>query len=214
MGKIKVKKQSTFIDMTAMSDVTVLLLTFFMFTSTFRAIEPIQVIAPASVSDFPIPETNLVTILFDTNGKIFMSFTNDQDKVDALTAVGEDYGITFTSEQVRSFRAMKSFGLPVRSLASFLDLSETLQQKQMEELDNPRVGIPRGESSDERGSIAMDNEFLRWISHATANNSSLTIAIKADQNTNYPVVKGVIDDLRSIRKNKYLLITSLRTASH
>ena len=35
MGKTKVKKQSTFIDMTAMSDVTVLLLTFFMLTATF-----------------------------------------------------------------------------------------------------------------------------------------------------------------------------------
>ena len=32
----KIKKKSTFIDMTAMSDVTVLLLTFFMLTSTFR----------------------------------------------------------------------------------------------------------------------------------------------------------------------------------
>ena len=31
MAKVKVKKQSTFIDMTAMSDVTVLLLTFFMY---------------------------------------------------------------------------------------------------------------------------------------------------------------------------------------
>ena len=32
----KIKKKSTFIDMTAMSDVTVLLLTFFMLTSTER----------------------------------------------------------------------------------------------------------------------------------------------------------------------------------
>lgn len=35
MPKIIVKRKSTFIDMTAMSDVTVLLLTFFMLTSTF-----------------------------------------------------------------------------------------------------------------------------------------------------------------------------------
>ena len=33
MGRVKIKKKSTFIDMTAMSDVTVLLLTFFMLTS-------------------------------------------------------------------------------------------------------------------------------------------------------------------------------------
>jgi len=35
MGKVKMKRKSTRIDMTAMSDVTVLLLTFFMLTSTF-----------------------------------------------------------------------------------------------------------------------------------------------------------------------------------
>ncbi len=40
MGKVKIKKQSTIIDMTAMSDVTVLLLTFFMLTSTFLQKEP------------------------------------------------------------------------------------------------------------------------------------------------------------------------------
>ena len=40
MGRAKIKKKSTFIDMTAMSDVTVLLLTFFMLTSTFVKKEP------------------------------------------------------------------------------------------------------------------------------------------------------------------------------
>ena len=48
MGRAKIKKKSTFIDMTAMSDVTVLLLTFFMLTSTFVKKEPVQVFTPAS----------------------------------------------------------------------------------------------------------------------------------------------------------------------
>ena len=43
MPKIIVKRKSTFIDMTAMSDVTVLLLTFFMLTSTFIQKEPVVV---------------------------------------------------------------------------------------------------------------------------------------------------------------------------
>lgn len=56
MGRAKIKKKSTFIDMTAMSDVTVLLLTFFMLTSTFVKKEPVQVFTPASVSEIKIPE--------------------------------------------------------------------------------------------------------------------------------------------------------------
>ncbi len=59
MGRAQIKKKSTFIDMTAMSDVTVLLLTFFMLTSTFVKKEPVQVTTPASVSEIKIPETNI-----------------------------------------------------------------------------------------------------------------------------------------------------------
>ena len=50
MAKVKVKRKSTFIDMTAMSDVTVLLLTFFMLTSTFIQKEPVTVTTPGSVT--------------------------------------------------------------------------------------------------------------------------------------------------------------------
>ena len=73
MGRAKIKKKSTFIDMTAMSDVTVLLLTFFMLTSTFVKKEPVQVTTPASVSEIKIPETNVLQILVDPSGKVFMS---------------------------------------------------------------------------------------------------------------------------------------------
>ena len=62
MARVKVKKQSTFIDMTAMSDVTVLLLTFFMLTSTFIQKEPIQISTPASVMEIKIPETDILQI--------------------------------------------------------------------------------------------------------------------------------------------------------
>lgn len=59
----KIKKKSTLIDMTAMSDVTVLLLTFFMLTSTFIQKEPVKVAPPQSVSEIKIPENNIVSIL-------------------------------------------------------------------------------------------------------------------------------------------------------
>ena len=65
MGRAKIKKKSTFIDMTAMSDVTVLLLTFFMLTSTFVKKEPVTVRTPDSVSEIKIPETDILQILMD-----------------------------------------------------------------------------------------------------------------------------------------------------
>jgi len=214
MAKIKVKKQSTFIDMTAMSDVTVLLLTFFMLTSTFVKDEPVKVQTPASVSELTVPESNLLTILVDSDGKIFLGFTNQQDKVDALKSVGEDYMITFTPKQEAAFRKLETFGVPIRNMANFLDFPSDQQDKYLKDLENQRVGIPTDSLSDVRGVIATDNEFKRWVTYATLKNPDLVIAIKADKTTNYPVVKKVIDDLRDMKKNKYLLITSLKTTSN
>ncbi|MDR0428040.1 MAG: biopolymer transporter ExbD [Dysgonamonadaceae bacterium] len=216
MAKVKVKKQSTWIDMTAMSDVTVLLLTFFMLTSTFVTPEPVTVTTPSSVSERKIPETDLMTVLVDSNGKIFMSFDNNNDKVNTLRAVGEDYGFNFTPQQLIHFQAQPMFGVPIRSMASFLDSSPETQAEYMKNLTSPRVGIPteEGEVQDDRGVVSSDNEFKRWVSHAKKANPDLQIAIKADQSTNYPVVRSVMDDLRDLRENRYLLITSLKTASN
>ena len=90
MPKIIVKRKSTFIDMTAMSDVTVLLLTFFMLTSTFIQKEPVVVTTPASVSEIKIPETNILSILVDPEGKVFMSMDKQEDKANVLKKLGQD----------------------------------------------------------------------------------------------------------------------------
>jgi biopolymer transport protein ExbD len=216
MAKIKIKKQSTFIDMTAMSDVTVLLLTFFMLTSTFVQDDPVKVTTPASVSEKKIPESNLMTILVDDKGKIFMGFTNDEDKLGALTAMGDIYNVTFTPKQQAAFKKLDTFGVPILSMSAFLDLPTEQQAKYLKDLENQRVGIPTDSVviSDARGVISQNNEFKAWVNSATTKNPDLLIAIKADKSTNFPVVKKVIDDLRTMRKNRYLLITSLKTASN
>jgi len=214
MAKAKVKKQDTFIDMTAMSDVTVLLLCFFMLTSTFVQNDPVQVQTPASVSEIMIPESNLMTILVDEKGKLFLSFTNQQDKEETLKAMADDYSVTITQAEMNAFKRLETFGVPIRSMPAFLDLPPDQEDKYLKDLDNQRVGIPTDQLSDARGEIASDNEFKRWVTYATTKNPDLLIAIKADKATNYPVIKKVIDDLRDMRKNRYLLITTLKTASN
>ena len=79
MGKVKIKRKSTFIDMTAMSDVTVLLLTFFMLTSTFLQKEPVIVNTPSSVSEIKVPEANIVTVLVSPKGQVFLTLSGDKD---------------------------------------------------------------------------------------------------------------------------------------
>ena len=199
MGRAKIKKKSTFIDMTAMSDVTVLLLTFFMLTSTFVKKEPVQVTTPASVSEITTLEKNILSILVDPDGKIFMSMDKQSDLKAVLEKMGEEYGVTFTPEQEKTFALSSTFGVPMKSMKTFLDLPS---EKQDAILKNE--GIPCD---------SIDNQFKAWVRNARAVNSDLRIAIKADQATPYAVIKKVMNSLQDLRENRYNLITSLKTTS-
>ena len=198
MGKAKIKRKSTFIDMTAMSDVTVLLLTFFMLTSTFIKKEPVQVMTPASVSDIKIPETDILQILVDSSGKIFMSLDKQPDMAAVLDKMGEEYGIEFTPEQEKKFVIASTFGVPMQAMSNFLNLSMEEQDKVLKSM-----GIPCD---------STDNQFKSWVRHARVVNPDLRIAIKADADTPYSVIKNVMNSLQDLRENRYNLITALKSS--
>ena len=199
MAKVKVKRKSTFIDMTAMSDVTVLLLTFFMLTSTFIQKEPVTVTTPGSVSEIKIPESDILQILVDPQGKVFMTLDKQEDRVEVLKKVGEEYGITFTPEEINKFRLANSFGVPISQMKAFLALSEDEQDATLKEL-----GLPTD---------STDNQFKVWVKSAREQNRNLRIAIKADQTTPYPEIKTIMTSLQDIRENRYNLITSLKVVA-
>ena len=199
MAKVKVKRKSTFIDMTAMSDVTVLLLTFFMLTSTFIQKEPVTVTTPGSVSEIKIPESDILQILVDPQGKVFMTLDKQEDRVEVLKKVGEEYGITFTPEEINKFRLANSFGVPISQMKAFFFFSENEQDATLKEL-----GIPTD---------STDNQFKVWVKSAREQNRNLRIAIKADQTTPYPEIKTIMTSLQDIRENRYNLITSLKVVA-
>ena len=198
MPKVKVKRKSTAIDMTPMSDVMVLLLTFFMLTTTFIQKEPVQVVTPASVSDIKIPETNVLQILVDKTGKVFLSLDKQEDRMAVLQKVGEAYGVTFTDEQIQKFKLINSFGVPIKQMPAFLDLSTEQQDATLR-----NYGVPID---------STDNQFKVWVQEARKQNGKgLIIAIKADATTPYPIIRQVMSSLQELRENRYNLITSLKT---
>ncbi len=199
MARVKVKKQSTFIDMTAMSDVTVLLLTFFMLTSTFIQKEPIQVSTPSSVMETKIPEINILQILVDDDGKVFMSLDKQEDRVAVLKKMGEEYGISFTDEEINKFRLSPSFGVSISQMKAFLDLPTEQQDAVLKD-----YGIPID---------SADNQLKAWVKNARSQNKDLCIAIKADQKTPFPIINTIMTSLQDIRENRYNLITTLKVVS-
>ena len=153
MGKVKIKRKSTLIDMTAMSDVTVLLLTFFMLTSTFLQKEPITVITPSSVSEIKVPTANLVTVLVAPKGNVFISLAGDKDstfssenmRAELIKNVVAEYNnvyntnIQLTASEVNTFARTKMFGVIINELKGWLDLSKDKSDALIDPAKNPEI---------------------------------------------------------------------------
>ena len=174
MGRVKIKRKSTLIDMTAMSDVTVLLLTFFMLTSTFLQKEPVVVKTPSSISEQAVPANNLVTVLVDQKENVFISITgsksmsSDTVRMKVLNRAVSKYNklhpnepINLTSEQVASFGKLNMFVCPFKKLPQLLSMPSADQDLAMNP-DKPEF----------IGSIQIDgrrtfennpNEFQIWM---------------------------------------------------
>ncbi|MDR1022223.1 MAG: biopolymer transporter ExbD [Prevotellaceae bacterium] len=198
MGKIKTKKRDTFIDMTAMSDVTVLLLTFFMLTANFIPIEPVQVITPASVMETKVPDYNVITVLIEPTGKIFLNFDRPNDKREILEKMGARYSIAFSEQEKANFIEPTTFvGVSIAQLKEYLSLDMEDQRALLRQSN----GVPAD---------SANNQLSTWIQTAKSVNSDLSISIKADQTTPYPLVRVVTSTLQDIKENRFSLITTLR----
>ena len=229
MGKVKIKKKETRIDMTAMSDVTVLLLTFFMLTSTFLQKEPVTVITPPSVSEEKVPDSNLLSILVSPEGKVFLEVLGSKDstmksetvRADLLKNMVAEYkkthpsaNLAFTNKEMETFSKLNAFGVPITKMKEWLNLEPDLRDKFLESEQNP--GIPINMNEDPNN----PNEFQMWVRAAyNSMNPELQesmvkgrgIAIKADQTTPYSVVNVVMDNLQTMKMNKFTLMTALKT---
>lgn len=185
--------------MTPMSDVMVLLLTFFMLTATFVKEEPIKVQSPGSVSDVKIPETNLLTIFVNKDGKVFMTMDKKEDLAALADNLQAKDAFNLTEDEKKTFSESATFGMPFNLLKSWL--SPQNEGKRDELLQDAAAGIPCDSAND---------ELKEWIKAAREVNDDMRIAIKADKETSYAVIKKVMDSLRSIHENRYNLITDLQ----
>jgi len=69
------------IDMTPMVDVAFLLLTFFMLTTQFRPPTEVEMILPDSHSAIKLPESDVITVSVNKEGRIFMGVDSQNLRV-------------------------------------------------------------------------------------------------------------------------------------
>ena len=202
MGKIKIKKAAVWIDMTPLSDLMALLLTFFMLTSTFVKNEAVKVNAPGSVSEIKVPETEVLQIIVDKDGKIFIGLDKPGYMQEMLEGFKSKFsGLSLSAMQEKNFVGLASFGMPMNKMSDVLKHEAGDVNNLQKEMGIPTDSINGGMS-----------EFQCWVD--AARNSSfgdkMKVAIKADAATPYKVVKKMMSELQDMSENRYYLITTLK----
>ncbi|CAG5012333.1 hypothetical protein DYBT9275_05155 [Dyadobacter sp. CECT 9275] len=197
MGKVRPKKHAPHTDMTAMTDVAFLLLTFFIMTATFKSNEA-EITTPTSISQIKVPDDKIMIISIDKDGKVFFGVDAQPVRVAMLENIAQAKGITFTDTEKAKFALQSSFGVPLNQLKPWLNMPK----EKMAEVKQP--GIP----VDSTGA----SELADWVYAARKADNLLRIALKGDNLSKFPVFKDVLANLQSQNINKFNLITGSEQA--
>jgi len=194
MPKVKPKRARPSLDMTPMVDLAFLLVTFFMLISKFAPEEVVVVDTPSSISDIKLQESDILTITVDKNGRIFYGVEGQHTKRELIDKMAEKYNVSFTEAEKAKFSNMPSFGVPIASLKSLLNMSDD----QMKKVNQP--GIPAD---------SLNNELGDWLMQTRYSNPKVRIAIKGDNDADVPTIKKVIKTLQDRKVNRFNLITDM-----
>jgi hypothetical protein len=195
MAKVKPKRHGVLTDMTAMCDVTFLLLTFFILTTEFKQPDVENIVTPSSVSKSKLTEAaNTMTISVTNDGRYYFTPTSDPEhRKKLLEAMGEKNKITFTDKEKQIFAKTEFVGVSVSQLKGFLQLSED-QRKNFK-----------------GGTIPLDSankQLIDWVDINRKINNSATLAVKGDGNASYDKFKVLFEGLKNIKFYNFVLVTT------
>ena len=104
---------------------------------------------------------------------------------------------TLNADERKEFSNTTSFGVPVSKL-------KALMSAKPEAKAALETGIP---------SDSLKNELADWVWQARLTNNNLRVAVKGDRETNYPIVKQVLNTLQDKKVNRFNFITSMEKAA-
>ncbi|MBK7172842.1 MAG: biopolymer transporter ExbD [Bacteroidales bacterium] len=199
MPKIKLPVKSPHIDMTPMVDLFALLLTFFMLTTSFKPQEAAIIDTPNSISEKVAPEQNVITLLVGKDNKVYMNFDNGTDtsvliRKEVLKKMAEQYQLTLTEKELKTFATWSSFGMPIEKLKAWLNTEDPKEREVFQ------TGIPID---------STDNQLNLWVRFIRLQNPNAEVAIKGDGVADFKTVKHVMDILQENKVNKFNLTTNL-----
>jgi len=194
MSKVKVKRHSISLDMTAMCDMAFLLLTFFILTAKMKVPEPAQFDVPSSVSTQKYDETNLIRISISNDDRIFLTIPDQNLRREMIDAYSKTFNVNLSEAQKMAFELTETFGMQKSDLILYLAQPADTRKKFVQN------GIPAD---------STNNELEQWIATAKGVRPELTIAIKGDKDANYSTFGEVIATLKKRRIYAFSLVTTL-----
>lgn len=195
MARIRAQRRVIALDMTAMCDMAFLLLTFFMLATKFKPSEAAVVNIPSSISEYKLPDTDLIVISVEKSGTVYFGVEGEAARKQLLNKISSRYGYKFTKEEQQEFALIPSFATSISDLKTFLRANKE-QRKAMQK------GIPVD---------SVNNELKELIKLAKWANPKSDIAIKADMELDYPVIENIISTIQDLEINKFKFVTSLES---
>jgi len=194
MGRAKIKRGNTNVDMTAMCDVAFLLLSFFILTSNFKPSEAVEVHPPSSVASKIAPEKDAFMVSIKMDGKVFIQMSNDM-KGDVIDELSTARNLNLSAEDKKYFIQSYFVGTPLSQLTQFIRLKP-------EDMSKVKLtGVPVD---------STNNELQAWINAAinAYKGRKINFLIKGDNNSKYIVFRNVINAFKKNEVFKYQLVTN------
>jgi biopolymer transport protein ExbD len=193
MGKIaQLQKSENRVDLNPMVDIAFQLIIFFMLTTQFKSDEPVQVQIPTAHTEIKLPEKDIITITLSEDSRVFFHVDGKFTRENLLQRMATRHNLAFSQEDIASFSIASSFGLPLSGIPIWLNTPPTKRKSIV------HSGIPCEEKN---------NELAEWLVQARMANPKVRVAIKADRNTPYPIVKRVMDTLVEYKITRFNFIT-------
>jgi len=194
MGRAKIKRGSTNIDMTAMCDVAFLLLSYFILIAEFKPAEAVEVNPPSSVASKVAPQSDAFQVSINPEGQVFLQMS-DEMKGDVIEELSTARNLNLSAEDKTLFKQSLFVGTPISQLTQFVRIKpENLHTIKL-------TGIPID---------TANNELQAWINAAVNvyKGKKINWLIKGDNNSKYVAFREVINAFKKNEVFKYQLITN------
>jgi len=198
MGRAKMPRKSTSIDMTAMCDVAFLLLSFFILATKPKPTEVVPVVTPSSVSTLTVEndDPNKVTVTISKEGKVFLTIDDPEKRKAVVKDLNTRLGLQLTDADMAKLDKVDMFGTSLAALKSYVNLPAA--NRAADKLS----GIPAQDSA-----TSQMRDWMGAVSMAYYG-GKINLLVKGDGTAKYPVVKVVIDAFKKSDLMKFSVITN------